>query len=47
MSHPTTDLTWKAVNDKSVKMSLRLTYFAFYVYIRSCDIIDYWFPVTK
>lgn len=39
------DPAWKVVRDKSVKMSTRITYFAVYAYLRSCEIIDYWFPV--
>lgn len=41
------DLTWNTVRDKSAKMSARVSYFAVYIYMRSCEIIDYWFPVPK
>lgn len=33
------------VNDKDMKMSTRVMYFMYYVTIRACEIIDWWFPV--
>jgi len=44
------DLTQKAylaIWDKSVKTSTRVSVAMFYVYLRTCEIIDYWFPVNE
>ena len=33
------------VKDKDTKMSTRVMYFVYYMTIRACEIIDWWFPV--
>ena len=33
------------VRDSETKMSTRVMYFMYYMTIRTCEIIDWWFPV--
>ena len=33
------------VRDSDTKMSVRVMYFLYYMTIRACEIIDWWFPV--
>lgn len=35
------------VNDKNTKMSTRVLYFIYYMTIRACEIIDWWFPTEQ
>jgi hypothetical protein len=33
------------VKDSDTKMSMRVIYFMYYMTIRACEVIDWWFPV--
>ena len=39
------DLALKVVRDPEIKMSQRVLSFGLYTFLRSCEVIDYWFPV--
>ena len=39
------DISWRVVRSRNVKTSLRIQSLALYLYMRFCDIVDYWFPV--
>ena len=41
------DTSWQVVRSSDIKMSLRIQCLALYLYMRFCDIIDYWFPVRS
>lgn len=40
------ELSYTMVHDKSTKTSDRVVALAMYIFLRTCDIIDYWFPIT-
>jgi hypothetical protein len=39
--------TMTVVNDTESKMSYRVMSFFYYLAIRACDVIDWWFPVKE
>jgi hypothetical protein len=41
-----TQKTYLAIWDKSAKTSTRICLTVFYVFLRTCDVIDWWFPVN-
>lgn len=43
----TRDLSLHIAKDDSFQMSRRLMSLVLYSFIRTCEIIDYWFPVKK
>ncbi len=44
------EMTQKAylgIWDKSAKTSARICVAVFYVFLRTCEVIDWWFPVNE
>lgn len=39
------DTSWQVVRSSDIKTSLRIQCLALYMYMRFCEIVDYWFPV--